>query len=462
MPLRFRTLSRFISASSAGLTRLQHCLFGPMTFKSLLSPLKRRVLSCAAVAAMPLFLGGWFNWLTGPQSTFDTKGPVAKSQLDVFYVTVWVTGITFVIVAGIMAYAMWKFRARKSDEGKGAIPDQGHGNPLIELSLIALSVLALVFIAVPTLKAIWYNYDVPADQKANAYEVNAIGLQWWFKFEYPKEQIDGVGTLVTGNELVIPAGRPVRVNLRTNDVIHSFWVPKLAGKVDMIPNRGNHLWLQADEPGYFWGQCAEYCGESHAVMRFRVIALNETDFAAWVAHQKSAARTVAADSKLSGEPAAPYAFTNPGRNAPGYSAAFDADPFGSWRKQQDVDAGEDPVLIAAGRQLFQQKNCVTCHTVRGHEGMGVTAPDLTHVGARTTVAAGLLENTKENLHRWIAHPNEVKPGNKMYVGVPTGGGNVMTGYLTIDKETGKAEETPHIAVSDTEARALVAYLHSLK
>jgi cytochrome c oxidase subunit II len=378
----------------------------------------------------------------------------------VFYVTVWVTGITFVIVASIMAYAMWKFRARKSDEGKGAIPDQGHGNPLIELSLIGLSVLALVFIAVPTLKAIWYTYDVPAVQKESAYEVNAVGLQWWFKFEYPKEQIDGVGTLVTANELVIPAGRPVRVNLRTNDVIHSFWVPKLAGKVDMMPNRGNHLWLQADEPGYFWGQCAEYCGESHAVMRFRVIALSETEFATWLANQKSSARTVAADAKPAGTPAAPYAYTNPGRNAPGWSAAFDADPFGNWHKQQQVEEGEDPALIAQGRQLFQQKNCVTCHSVRGHEGMGVTAPDLTHVGARTTIAAGVLENTKANLHRWVTHPDQVKPGNKMYMGVPMQSG-VMTGYMEVDHETGKMMGT-HIAIADEEARALVAYLHSLK
>lgn len=410
---------------------------------------------------MPMFFGGWFNWLTGPQSTFDTQGPVARSQLDVFYVTLWVTGITFVIVAGIMAYAMLKFRARKSDDAKAITPHQGHGNPLIELSLIGLSVLALVFIAVPTLKAIWFSYDVPESAKETAYEVNATGLQWWFKFEYPKEQIDGAGTLVTANELIIPAGRPVRVNLRTNDVIHSFWVPKLAGKVDMIPNRGNHLWLQADKPGYFWGQCAEYCGESHAVMRFRVVALDAPAFAAWVAHQKTAARAVAADAPAAGEPAAPYVFNNPGRNAPGYSAAFDADPFASWHKQQEIEAGESPALIAQGRQLFQQKTCTSCHTVRGHEGGGTTAPDLTHVGARTTIAAGLLENTKENLHRWIAHPNEVKPGNKMYVGVPTGGGNIMTGYLEIDRDTGKPSGT-HITVSDTEARALVAYLHSLK
>jgi cytochrome c oxidase subunit 2 len=432
-----------------------------MTFTSLFRLLKTRASSCVAVAAMPLFFGGWFQWLTGPQSTFDTQGPVAKSQLDVFYVTLWVTGITFVIVSSILTYATFKFKAKKTDDAKAVVPHQGHGNPLIELGLIGLSVLALVFIAVPTLKAIWYNYDVPSEQKENAYEVNAFGYQWWFKFEYPKEQIDGAGSLVVANELVIPAGRPVRINLRTADVIHSFWVPKLAGKVDMIPNRGNHLWLQADEPGYFWGQCAEYCGESHAVMRFRVIALNEADFATWVAHQKTAARTVSADAPASGEAAAPYDFKNPGRNAPGWSESFDKAPFVAWQKQQEVAQGETPALVAQGRKLFQQKNCVSCHTVRGHEGGGTTAPDLTHVGARTTIAAGLLENTKENLHRWIVHPDEVKPGNKMFVGVPMTGGTIMAGYVNIDKETGKP--TGHnIVVQDEEARALVAYLHSLK
>ncbi len=433
-----------------------------MTFTSLFRLLKTRALSCAAVAVMPLLFGGWFNWLTGPQSTFDTQGPVAKSQLDVFYVTLWVTGITFVIVVSILTYATLKFKARPTDDPHAAIPHQGHGNPLIELSLIGLSVLALVFIAVPTLKSIWYTYEVPADQKENAYEVTAVGYQWWFGFEYPAEQIEGAGQLITANELVIPAGRPVRINLRTRDVIHSFWVPKLAGKVDMIPNRGNHLWLQADEPGYFWGQCAEFCGESHAVMRFRVIALNEADFAAWVEKQKAPARTVAADAPVEGEPAAPYVFKNPGRNAPGWTPEFDAAPFTAWQTFQEVNPGENPALIAQGRQLFQQKACVTCHTVRGHAPGGTpVAPDLTHVGSRTTIAAGLLENSPENLHRWIVYPDEVKPGNKMYVGLPTGPGVIMAGYVNIDKATGKP--TGHnIVINDEEARALVAYLHSLK
>jgi cytochrome c oxidase subunit 2 len=230
----------------------------------------------------------------------------------------------------------------------------------------------------------------------------------------------------------------------------------------MIPNRGNHIWLQADAPGYFWGQCAEYCGESHSVMRFRVIALAEPEFAEWVAHQKTAARTVSAEGVSNSSVAAvPYAYTNPGRNAPGYSSAFDANPFAAWKAQQEISTGENPAAIVHGREIFQQKGCVTCHAVRGHEGMGVTGPDLTHIGARTTIAAGLLENNSVNLHHWITRPGEVKPGNKMLVGVSTGGGNVMAGYLNIDRETG--ETIGHnIVVSDDEARSLVAYLHSLK
>ncbi|WP_232767259.1 cytochrome c oxidase subunit II [Geminisphaera colitermitum] len=319
--------------------------------------------------------------------------------------------------------------------------------------------LALVFIAVPTLRAIWYQYDVPEDQRDQAVQITATGYQWWFKFEYTQEQIDGAGPLVTANELVIPAGRPVRINLRTTDVIHSFWVPKLAGKVDMIPNRGNHLWLHAERPGYYWGQCAEYCGESHAVMRFRVVALEAGDYARWIAGQKHPARTPAADdAPPRPQTAGPgYVFKNPGRNAPGYSAGFDADPLAAWKKQQAVETGEDPALVAHGRELFRSKNCITCHTTRGHDGVGVNGPDLTHIGARTTIAGGLLENTPQNLHRWIAHPDEVKPGNKMWVGV-----NGMAGYVTLDPVDNHRIQKQNITVTDDEARALVSYLHSLK
>lgn len=411
----------------------------------------RRLQRAGVVLLLPLWCCGW---LAGPQSTFQTEGPVAKSQLDLFYVTLWVTMVIFVLVAAVLAYATIKFRARSSADEHAEPPPQSHGNPVIELGLIAGSVLALVVIAIPTLKAIWYTYDVPEAERENAYEVTATGYQWWFRFEYPMEQIEGAGNLVVGNELVIPAGRPVRVNLRTVDVIHSFWVPKLAGKVDMIPNRGNHLWMQADEPGYFWGQCAEFCGESHAVMRFRVIALAENDFNAWVANQKAAARTVEATGTAAAEqPRARFASYAFKVNQPGWSSAFDADPMANWVQQQFPDKQEDPALIARGRELFQTKTCIACHTVRGHEGGGAVGPDLTHVGSRTTIAGGLLENSEENLVRWLMVPNEVKPGNLMYYG------RAMPGYLRRDEGGNWVQ---NFEVNAEEAHALTAYLHSLK
>ena len=395
-------------------------------------------------------------WLSGPQSTFDVKGPVAKAQLDLFMVTVWVTLVIFIIVGGVLLYATIKFRARSDEDEHAPPPPQGHGNPLVEMSLIIASTVCLVIIGIPTYKYIWYTYDVPAAQKADAYEVTAWGYQWWFKFEYPKEQIEGAGTLVTGNELVIPAGRPVRVDLRTVDVIHSFWVPKLAGKVDMIPNRPNHLWLQADEPGYFYGQCAEYCGESHAIMRFRVVALAEKDFRAWVDRQKKPARTVTAATAAAGldRPQVRFASLDKSGGALSGSTEFDADPFAAWKRKGEPAAGEDVALIAQGRRLFQEKTCINCHTIRGHEGAGVTAPDLTHVGSRTTIAAGVLENTPERMHQWLKDPAYFKPGNKMYYGI---GG--MAGYLKHD-ESGRW--VPNIVLTDREIDALVAYLLSLK
>ena len=259
----------------------------------------RPVISLLALGSLLLLSGCDLNFwkMTGHQTTMVTAGPVAKSQLDLFYVTCWVTLVIFILVGSVLAYATFKFKARSDADEHAEPPPQSHGNPLVEMSLIAASVLSLVIIAIPTLKGIWYTHDVPEAQAANAYNINATGYQWWFKFEYPAEKLDNGMLLSTGNELVIPAGRPVRIQIRTTDVIHSFWVPKLAGKVDMIPNRGNFLWLQADEGGYFWGQCAEYCGDSHAVMRFRVIALAPMEFAAWVANQKGPARGVVAELK---------------------------------------------------------------------------------------------------------------------------------------------------------------------
>jgi cytochrome c oxidase subunit 2 len=399
--------------------------------------------------------------LSGPQSTVHVDGPVAQSQQDLFMVTVYVCTFIFVIVGAVLAYAQIKFRAKSEEDEHAEPPPQGHGNPFVEIGLIVASVALLVVIAIPTLRGIWYTHDVPEDEKGNAIDVTATGYQWWFKFEYPTEMVKlpagGEAPLVTGNELVVPAGFPIRVQLRTTDVIHSFWVPKLAGKVDMMPNRPNFLWFKAAKPGYFYGQCAEYCGESHAIMRFRVIALSAADYSKWLENQKQPARTVTAQS-VAADAAVPHAQFASLKMTEGEALSgspdFDADPLGAWRKMQQPEASEDAGLIAAGRKIFNDKTCVKCHMVRGHEGVGITGPDLTRVGARSTIAAGVLENTHERMHSWIAHPDHFKPGNKMYMGL---GG--MTGYMVPND---KGEMVPNIVLNEQEIDALVAYLHSLK
>ena len=430
-----------------------------MRLISLLSTLARRGYVILALGGLTLLTGCKkldFWTMNGHQSTIVVNGPVARSQLGVFLVTCWVTFFIFILVGSVLAYVTLKFRARNESDEHAEPPDQGHGNPLIELSLIGASVLALVIIAVPTLKAIDYTYDVAVEDKANAYEVNASGYQWWFKFEYPSEQITGAGPLVTANELVIPAGRPVRINLRGTDVIHSFWVPKLAGKVDMIPNRGNFLWLKADVPGYYWGQCAEYCGDSHAVMRFRVIALGPKEFNDWLNKQLEPARTVAPATE---QPKAHFASykTEWKRNEAGWSEKFELNPLDAWRAHQEPDVkNENVALILQGRETFKAKTCINCHTVRGHDGSGVNGPNLTHVASRTTIAGGLLENNPEQLARWIRHPEEVKPGNKMFNGV-----NHMDGYLKF-KNGPRDPDVRNITLTESDVTALVAYLSSLK
>lgn len=390
--------------------------------------------------------------LSGPQSTMVTEGPVAKAQWDLFMVTVYVTAVIFVIVGAVLAYAQIKFRAKEQNTSAPP-PEQGHGNPLIELGLIVASILLLVIIAIPTLRDIWYTHDVPEAEKADAIDVTAYGYQWWFKFEYDKQPIknadgsDGAN-LVTGNELVVPVGKPIRVHLRTVDVIHSFWIPKLSGKVDMIPNRANHLWFKADKAGYFYGQCAEYCGDSHAIMRFRVIALEPAAYEVWLANQKNSARNVTAGTTEAGPLKVEFASmrnVGPGSNLAG-NAQFDANPFAAWQAKQEIPAGEDAAAIVLGRKLFQAKTCITCHTIRGHEGIGVTGPDLTHIGSRSSVAAGVLENSPERMGQWIKDPLYFKPGNKMYHG----------GYYDDSAKQLK------FTLNDQEIAAIVAYLQSLK
>lgn len=305
-----------------------------------------------------LFLAGCQVFTDAPQTTFDPKGPVAQVQLDIFSLTLWVCAFIFVVVASTLLYAVIRYR-RRAGEADKEISAHAHGNPMIEVGLIVGSVLLLVVIAFPTFDAAVFSYDVPEEYGDDILEINAVGHQWWWSFEYPE-----LGVL-TANEMVIPVGRPVRVHLRAQDVIHSFWIPKLAGKRDMIPNRNNFLWLLADETGEYHGQCAEFCGTSHANMLFRVFSKEKTDFDQWVAQQRA-----------------------PGR-APEVAAEL------------------------TGRNLFQAKGCVQCHNVTEVAPGGILGPDLTHFGSRTTIAAAILPKTEANLALWLREPERVKPGNLM-------------------------------------------------
>tara|TARA_B100000614_G_scaffold251409_1_gene262887 strand:- start:589 stop:1905 length:1317 start_codon:yes stop_codon:yes gene_type:complete len=416
------------------------------------------------------FLGGCN--LDTRMSTFVTKGPIAEEQLNLFMLTVWVTGIIFVIVGGVFVYAVIKFRERPNDDRP--MPSQGHGNPLVEIGLIGASILLLAIIAVPTLRAIWFTQETPDDPESrlgawyqgddlaeeeaeNPLIIKVIGYQWWWAFEYPQLGI------TTANEMIIPAGKVVHLELRSIDVIHSFWLPRIAGKVDLIPGRTNSMWIQTGDNfakwkekqglegegpelrqdyakyleeeihDYYYGQCAEYCGESHARMLFRTTAVDDQAFAEWVAEEKAGHGTP--DGKSWDE----------------WYAAYEETP-----EELTGDLNE-------GLKLFMGRaKCATCHTVNGNpRAVGVAGPNLTNIGSRQSIAAGWLNHRAEdgsidvekqydNLYKWIHEPEVVKPGNLMW---KANGGGI--GEL-IDEHGEPA------LLTDEEVSKLSLYLQSLK
>jgi cytochrome c oxidase subunit 2 len=383
--------------------------------------------------------------MDGPQSTLITEGPVALAQKELFYVTLWVTIFIFITVGSALAYAQFKFLEPKDSKGDEGPPPQTHGHPLVEIGLIVASTLLLVIIAIPTVKGIWYQEDVP--EGSDPLVIKVTGYQWWFKFEYPELGV------VTANEMIIPTNRPVHLDLRTADVIHSFWVPRLAGKKDLMPNRANHMWLQADRSDYYWAQCAEFCGESHANMKFRVISLDEPGFEAWAQNQKADARVVDAAAATAAVARPRVQFAAHSESEPDIGMAGAESPFEYWQWKQVLPktGTENVELVNRGRELFVGKTCVQCHTIRGLEfANGLTAPDLTHFGSRTTLAAAMRENTPENLRAWITNPESVKPGNLMW----------RDGYVVLDSETKSLKRK--LELTDEDVEALATYLESLK
>jgi len=325
----------------------------------------------AAVGALALALGGC-AW-DGPMSTVVGRSDFARAILSVYSIITWTTAIIGVLVFVILAIALIRFRERPGDT---TLPRQVRGHTLLEIAWTIGPALALLIIAIPTIQIIFRTQT--AATPPDALHVTVRGWQWWWEFRYPDLDV------VTANELHLPAGRPVVLRLEGPDVIHSFWVPQLGGKRDVTPGRLNRITLTPDAPGEYWGQCAEFCGASHANMGMRVFVRTAADFDAWVARQKA-------------PPAEP---------------------------------GE---LAAAGKTVFASSACVGCHTIQGVSA-GVLGPDLTHFGSRTMLAAGMWPNTPDNVAEWVKDPQRLKPGVKM----------------------------PALGLTDEQAKALAAYLTSLK
>lgn len=307
----------------------------------------------ALLAFLALVLG-----LTGcqgpfPQTTFSATTEFGADLAGLFRMIFWWAVVVFVVVQVGVIYVVIRFRSRPGQ----ADPTPVHGHTALEIAWTLAPAMIIVFIAVPSIRVIWK--DATADTE-NAVRVEVIGHQWWWEYRYPDYGI------VTAGDLHLPQGRPVELQLTSADVIHSFWLPRLAGKRDMILGRSNRLVFTPDSVGEFWGQCAEYCGTSHANMRFRAFVHAPADFEAWVQQQTS--------------PPAP-------------EAALSAQE-------------------AEGLSVFRTRGCLACHTIDG-VAAGVLGPNLNHFGSRSTVAGGILENTPENLAAWLRDPPAVKPGSLM-------------------------------------------------
>ncbi len=289
-----------------------------------------------------------------PLDIFKPKGPFAEQINDLFWPVFWVAVVIFVLVEGGILFITVVFKDRGGKEAK-----QIHGNTKLEIMWTVVPALILASIAVPTFRAVFDLTECGAD----AMPVDIIAHQWWFEYRYPNEDI------VTANELVMPAGVEVCARMTSGDVLHNYWIPALNGKRYIVPGQQTVLRLQADEPGYFVGQCAEFCGLSHSLMRARAIARSQDEFDAWVAQQKTPALEPA-----EGSPA------------------------------------------AAGKEEFLAGQCVQCHNITGVNEVGFDqfyGPDLTHFAGRTTFAGSKFETSAENLKTWLANPPIEKPGSFM-------------------------------------------------
>ncbi|MPS49045.1 MAG: cytochrome c oxidase subunit II [Methylobacillus sp.] len=311
------------------------------------------------------------------QSALQPEGPLAKVVADLFWGMVAVGGLILFIVLAMLAVAL--LRARNNAEPRPLTFTQSRN--LVFISGVVIPALILTVFVISSAAV---NREIVAPMPEHALTIKVTGHQWWWEVDY----LDTEGNHVakTANEIRIPVGKPVRIALEASDVIHSFWIPQLNGKTDMVPGKRNLTWVQADQPGSYRGQCTEFCGKQHAKMAFTVDAVPEEDFEAWLQRQAQPAREPATENETK------------------------------------------------GRQVFLRSSCAMCHAIRGTTALASVAPDLTHIGSRKTLAAGTLENMPGTLSAWILTPQSFKPGSHMPATMLTGEdlGNLVEYLLSLE------------------------------
>jgi cytochrome c oxidase subunit 2 len=297
------------------------------------------------------------------RSPTNILAPVGTQANSIFGLSLLVIGVTtaiFLIVASLLLFAIIRYRHRPASADADHEPAQIYGSNQIELSWTVIPVLIVVMLFLATARIILATERAPKPD--SAINIKVIGHQFWWEYRYPKYGI------VTANELHIPVSdpkhfTPAYLTMTSADVDHSFWVPKLAGKTDLIPNRVNVMWLDAPRAGVYLGQCAQYCGTQHAKMLIRVYADSPEQFAKWIAHQQQ-------------------------------------------------PAVQDPSAVA-GETIFMHNACINCHTIAGTPATGKFGPDLTHVASRDTIASGSVTNNEQNMRAWVNDPAHFKPGALM-------------------------------------------------
>src|ERR1700676_92163 len=327
--------------------------------------MKSSTLRLLAQTILLFFWSAMTVWAGEPKGSsshgtniFAPASTPAKSIADLSVFVLVITGIIFVVVFALLVYSVVKFRGRAMDAGRE--PAHVYGSAQIELAWTIIPILIVVVLFLATARVIHAIQDAP--KPAKAMEVTEIGHQFWWEFRYP-----GMG-VVAANELHVPVSdsahpTPTFLKLLSADTDHSFWVPRLAGKTDLIPNRVNNMWIDPHDAGVYVGQCAQYCGIQHAKMLLRVYVDSRDRFDKWVRDEKQ-------------------------------SAVADK-------------ATEE------GRRIFETTACINCHAVSGTVADGRFGPDLTHLMSRDTIASGAAPNTPENLRLWIQNPDSIKPGSKM-------------------------------------------------